>query len=159
VAPPQSTSLSPPFCTASPHVGAWQIWFEHTWLAQSLATPHFLPGAQPGHAAPQSVSLSLPFFTWSVPSPYGTCRSCTRSSAVRRSEAHAPVCARRHRATAVGVGLGAVFHAVPHCADTHRPCVQIVDAQSEARAAHAAVAHGGHVAPPQSMSVSVAFAT
>src|SRR2546421_481150 len=38
--PPQSTSLSVPFFTASVHVGAWQKFILQIWLAQSLFTLH-----------------------------------------------------------------------------------------------------------------------
>jgi hypothetical protein len=66
--PPQSTSVSKPFCTPSRQLGAWQIPDTHTPLWQSVGTPHF---CEVGHflpsetqvVPPQSWSVSLPFFT------------------------------------------------------------------------------------------------
>jgi hypothetical protein len=80
--PPQSTSVSEPFCWPSGQVGAWQIPPAHTLPAQSAPTTHFFVSAQRGHwgsgtfTPPQSLSVSVPFFTpslqvaaWQV--PYG----------------------------------------------------------------------------------------
>jgi hypothetical protein len=65
--PPQSTSVSIPFCTMSLHVGAWHIPPVHTPLAQSPAIRHIWPGAQSAmHEPPQSISVSVPFFTMSL---------------------------------------------------------------------------------------------
>jgi len=72
--PPQSTSLSLAFATASLQVGAWQHCSKpgaqppalHTPLWQSAPAPQPWPGAQSGQAPPQSTSTSLPFFTPSV---------------------------------------------------------------------------------------------
>jgi hypothetical protein len=66
--PPQSVSLSVPFLTPSPQLGAWQTLGvpEHTPLAQSPLTEHALPPAQLPQLPPQSVSVSLPFRTPSV---------------------------------------------------------------------------------------------
>jgi hypothetical protein len=69
VVPPQSTSVSFWFFTTSMQVGVWQMPPVQTPLAQSPATEqllpfaHFLAGA---HAPPQSMSVSLPFFTTSL---------------------------------------------------------------------------------------------
>jgi hypothetical protein len=69
--PPQSTPVSPPFCTESTHVGAWQTLPVQTPLVQSALPPQFLPSAHVSLAAsqvvpPQSRSVSAPFFTPSV---------------------------------------------------------------------------------------------
>jgi hypothetical protein len=70
VPPPQSMSVSAPFFTLSPHVGAWQVLFGatpvQTPLWQSPATTHVLPTPQSAQGPPQSTSLSPWFFT---PSP------------------------------------------------------------------------------------------
>jgi hypothetical protein len=70
--PPQSTPVSPPFCTPSVHDGAAHLSGrlvpvgKQTWLWQSPGWRHFAPGAHCiGHAAPQSMSDSAPFCTWS----------------------------------------------------------------------------------------------
>src|SRR5690348_13696542 len=70
VAPPQSVSVSVPFCTPSVQLGVWQVLPplgpEHTWLVQSPMSTHFLPSAQALQAPPQSLSVSVPSC---VPSP------------------------------------------------------------------------------------------
>src|SRR5262245_34088579 len=68
IAPPQSTPVSAPFCTASVHVGAWQVSERalHTPSAQSAPVLQSSPTLQPGHVPPQSTSLSVPFFTPSL---------------------------------------------------------------------------------------------
>jgi hypothetical protein len=68
VAPPQSTSLSPPFFTVSTQVGALQAPEVQTPLVQSVATLQVLFAAQRGQvvAPPQSTSLSPPFLAASV---------------------------------------------------------------------------------------------
>lgn len=66
--PPQSTSVSTPFCTLSEHDAVWHLSGdpEHTRLTQSLATTQVLVAAQVGHTPPpQSMSVSLPFLTTS----------------------------------------------------------------------------------------------
>jgi hypothetical protein len=69
IEPPQSTSVSVPFFTTSLQVGVWQMPPVHTPLVQSPATEqcrplsHFFAGAQ---LPPQSVSVSVPFFTMSL---------------------------------------------------------------------------------------------
>jgi hypothetical protein len=55
-----------PFFTPSAQEGTWQKPLTHTWLVQSAADEQPLPGAQRGHAPPQSGPVSLPFFTLSV---------------------------------------------------------------------------------------------
>jgi hypothetical protein len=57
--PPQSTSLSAPFCTPSPQVGAWQALAVHTPLAQSAGIEHLA-------AVLHLMSVSVPFRTPSV---------------------------------------------------------------------------------------------
>src|SRR5262245_50526546 len=66
--PPQSTSVSLPFRTASEQVGAWQIEAAHTPLTQSPLTPQPSPARQVApQLPPQSMSLSF----WScVPSEH-----------------------------------------------------------------------------------------
>jgi hypothetical protein len=70
VGPPQSLSLSPWFCTPSLHVGIWHVFVGlpvQTRLVQSDGAPQILPLPQAGHPAPpQSVSVSVPFFTVST---------------------------------------------------------------------------------------------
>ncbi len=78
--PPQSTSVSRPFCTPSPplgcavvlHAGAWQVvGFPavdalQTPSAQSACVTHTLPSLQRGQLGPpQSTSVSAPFLTLS----------------------------------------------------------------------------------------------
>jgi hypothetical protein len=65
-APPQSTSVSAPFFTASEHVGAWQVPPEQTPLTQSVGTEHAFRIAQSKHDPPQSTSDSVPFLTLSL---------------------------------------------------------------------------------------------
>jgi hypothetical protein len=67
-APPQSMSVSVPFFTPSRQVAAWHLSGlpEHTELWQSVLAMHVLPATHlPQLAPPQSVSVSLPFFTLS----------------------------------------------------------------------------------------------
>jgi hypothetical protein len=66
VPPPQSTSLSAPFCTPSLHEGIAQVPPTHTWLVQSDAIEQLFPGAQAGQVLPQSTSVSVPFLTPSL---------------------------------------------------------------------------------------------
>jgi hypothetical protein len=64
--PPQSMSASLPLRTLSLQVAVWQMPPVHTPVVQSPAAPHFLPSPHFRVAAqdpPQSVSLSVPFFT------------------------------------------------------------------------------------------------
>jgi len=62
--PPQSTSLSSPFFMPSPQPANTQTPPAHSPDAQSLGTVHIEPSLQAGHTPPpQSISLSLPFFT------------------------------------------------------------------------------------------------
>ena len=65
--PPQSTSVSAPFLTASLQAGAVQIPAEQILLWQSEKAVHALP---PAHGAqlgpPQSTSVSVPFLTASL---------------------------------------------------------------------------------------------
>src|SRR5689334_13093146 len=66
-APPQSLSVSLPFCVISVHVGTWQTLPVHTPLTQSDPNAHFLPLSQDGHLGPpQSLSVSYPFCTKSM---------------------------------------------------------------------------------------------
>src|SRR3954465_588316 len=75
VEPPQSTSLSPWFCTLSAQLGTAQTWSSQTPLTQSLATPQTRPLSQgPQTGPPQSVSDSCPLRmtseqggTWHLP--------------------------------------------------------------------------------------------
>jgi hypothetical protein len=61
--PPQSTSVSPPFCTPSLHDAARHTKAEHTLLVQSAFTRHVSPGPQSGQVPPpQSTSVSVPFW-------------------------------------------------------------------------------------------------
>src|SRR5690606_5058889 len=65
--PPQSTSVSTPFFTASVHVTFAHTWPMHTRLWQSEPAAHPCPvpqGAQSG--PPQSIPVSPPFFTRST---------------------------------------------------------------------------------------------
>src|SRR4051794_7813704 len=66
VAPPQSTSLSPPFCFASVQVGATQTSIAQIPLWQSPATLQAWPFTQAlpcdEQTPPQSTSVSVPFF-------------------------------------------------------------------------------------------------
>jgi hypothetical protein len=69
VAPPQSTSDSAPFFTESLQVAGWQLRADvpvQIRLVQSLDAEQVLPDSQAVHSPPQSVSVSLPFFTESV---------------------------------------------------------------------------------------------
>jgi hypothetical protein len=70
VAPPQSTSVSPPFRTPSSQATAWQTPFSQLLLWQLPSDdPQALPSAQRrvgAHEPPQSTSVSLPFRTPSV---------------------------------------------------------------------------------------------
>jgi hypothetical protein len=67
LAPPQSTSVSLPFCTTSEQLGVWQRLPEQTELVQSVPTLHVLPGTQlPQVRPPQSTSVSSWFFTVSL---------------------------------------------------------------------------------------------
>jgi hypothetical protein len=62
--PPQSTSVSTPFLTASAQLAGWQVPPLQTPLVQSPGAPQVLPS---GHGAqvppPQSTAVSAPFFT------------------------------------------------------------------------------------------------
>src|SRR5262245_17562176 len=59
--PPQSTSLSVPFLSASSHAAAWHTCPEQSVLAQSVPSEHALPSAQSGQSGPpQSTSVSKP---------------------------------------------------------------------------------------------------
>src|SRR5207245_2329504 len=63
VLPPQSTSLSVPFLTPSPQVGAARTDELHTRPWQTPATAQFFPLAHlVGQEAPQSTSPSVPFW-------------------------------------------------------------------------------------------------
>jgi hypothetical protein len=65
--PPQSTSVSFWFFTMSLHVGVWHVTLQ-TLLVQSVPTRQVWPLAHVGHAAPpQSMAVSVPFFTPSRP--------------------------------------------------------------------------------------------
>jgi hypothetical protein len=62
--PPQSMSVSVPFCTPSLHEGAAHTPPAQTWLAQSDAKLQSPPVLQPrGHVPPQSTSASPSSFT------------------------------------------------------------------------------------------------
>jgi hypothetical protein len=62
--PPQSTSVSVPFLTASVHSAVPQVWFgKHFHDMQSPGTLQTFPAAHGTHAPPQSTSVSVPFFT------------------------------------------------------------------------------------------------
>ncbi|HVU03081.1 MAG TPA: hypothetical protein VHE30_15075 [Polyangiaceae bacterium] len=66
VPPPQSTSVSLPFWTASLHAGVRQVPLQ-TPEVQSLAAVHVLLSTHFGQPPPpQSTSVSLPFFARSV---------------------------------------------------------------------------------------------
>jgi hypothetical protein len=62
--PPQSTSVSRPFFTASLHVGAVHVWAlgSQTLSMQSAATRHFFVSAHGAQLPPQSTSVSFPPF-------------------------------------------------------------------------------------------------
>jgi hypothetical protein len=65
--PPQSTSVSLPFCALSVHVGATQKPPEQLLDSQSLLVLQvFVRMHFDGHAAPQSISASVPFLTPSL---------------------------------------------------------------------------------------------
>jgi hypothetical protein len=68
VPPPQSTSVSTPFLTASSQAGAWQVPLVQTPLWQSPFTVQVLSVGQRAHelVPPQSASLSPPFFELSL---------------------------------------------------------------------------------------------
>jgi hypothetical protein len=68
VAPPQSTSVSVPFCTPSEHVAAWHVFPAlQILLVQSPPTLHFLVSPHGEHdAPPQSTSVSSPSITPSL---------------------------------------------------------------------------------------------
>ena len=60
--PPQSTSVSVPFCTESEDVGALHVSFEpQTLLAQSVAAAQPPPVAHGAQLPPQSTPVSVPF--------------------------------------------------------------------------------------------------
>jgi hypothetical protein len=64
--PPQSTSLSVPFCTPSVHEGGAHTVAVQTPLAQSPAIAHAFVSEHGGQVPPpQSTSVSAPFFTMS----------------------------------------------------------------------------------------------
>ncbi len=64
VSPPQSMSLSPPFCLPSLQVAGVHVPPVQILLTQSLPMLHILPSAQAGHIGPpQSTSVSLLFCT------------------------------------------------------------------------------------------------
>jgi hypothetical protein len=48
------------------HVGGWHTLLVHTSLWQSMPVPHAVPAGHLGHPLPQSVPVSLWFFTPSV---------------------------------------------------------------------------------------------
>src|SRR5689334_20566316 len=68
--PPQLMSVSSPFCQLSKHDGAAHVLIPaptHSLLAQSAKVLQVAPVGQAiGHTAPQSLSLSPPFFTPSL---------------------------------------------------------------------------------------------
>jgi hypothetical protein len=67
VPPPQSTSVSAPFFTASVHVGAAQVPPVQILLWQSVAAVQVAPLPQAAHVPPpQSMPVSVPFETPSL---------------------------------------------------------------------------------------------
>ena len=65
--PPQSISVSVPFCTPSLQVGAWQTFEVHTPLSQSPPTAQPWPTVHGEQVPPpQSTSVSAPFCTVSL---------------------------------------------------------------------------------------------
>ena len=65
--PPQSTSVSEPFLTPSPQLGAWHRLPVHTPVTQSLPPAQPSPTSQAsGQDPPQSVSVSVPLRTPSL---------------------------------------------------------------------------------------------
>src|SRR5262249_30612288 len=77
--PPQSTSVSVPFCTRSVHLGTKHVPLEQTSLSQSSFVVHVLPGAHFAHIVPpQSISDSPEFLmpsahdaAWHTPVVHG----------------------------------------------------------------------------------------
>jgi hypothetical protein len=64
--PPQSTSVSVPFLTASEQESGAQVSPAHTREEQSAAERHVFPGEQGAQLVPpQSMSVSVPFLAWS----------------------------------------------------------------------------------------------
>jgi hypothetical protein len=64
--PPQSTSLSPWFCTMSEHVAIVHVPMSQMRLAQSSFTVHTPPASHPGQIVPpQSMSVSSAFIIMS----------------------------------------------------------------------------------------------
>lgn len=67
VAPPQSTSVSPPFFTPSAHPGDWQMPLTHRPSTQSVFAAQPSPSAHSGQLAPpQSFAVSVPLVTPSM---------------------------------------------------------------------------------------------
>jgi hypothetical protein len=60
VAPPQSTPVSFPLCTRSPHDACWHTPAAHTDVVQSDGPPQCWPTPHAMHRPPQSTSVSVP---------------------------------------------------------------------------------------------------
>jgi hypothetical protein len=165
--PPQSVSVSLPFFTRSLQVAAWHLSGdpEQAPLRQSLATRHVFPSAHLLQLAPpQSVSVSVPFFTESLHvaawhlsgEPEQT--PLWQSAAVR----HVLVSAHFGQLPPQSMSVSVPFLTESlHMADWHLSGlpVQTPLVQSLPVAQVLVSAHLGHAAPPQSTSVSVPFFT
>jgi hypothetical protein len=161
--PPQSTSVSSPFSTRSPHVGArhWFSW--HDALPQSDPESQRLPAKQGGHTPPpQSTSASPPLRTSSLhPGEAQTLLgreqkllSQSRSSRQDSVSSHAG-----HVGPPQSTSLSREFFTSSvHDGGWHVPSQTVVK-QSLALEHGAPTPHFGQVGPPQSTPVSLPFRT
>jgi hypothetical protein len=160
--PPQSTSVSEPFCTPSEQLGIWQTPFWQTLSMQSEPTRHVLPSAHAGQALPpQSTAVSVPFLRpslqvggWQTP-PVQTPLVQSEPTVQPTPAAHGGQ-ALPPQSTPVSVPF---FTPSEQVAAWHTPEVQTSLTQSEATSQVWPVPQGGQAPPPQSTAVSVPFCT
>jgi hypothetical protein len=165
-APPQSTSVSLPFLTESEQVPVWHLSGEpeQTPLWQSLPAAHVLPSTHlPQDAPPQSVSVSLPFFTPSEQLDDWHLSGEPEQTPLWQSPATAHVAPAAHlpqEAPPQSMSVSTPFLTPSaHVGAWHTPAVQTPLWQSPGTEQVLALAHLPQEAPPQSTSVSVPFLT
>jgi hypothetical protein len=163
--PPQSTSVSLPFCTPSLHEMGWQTLPTHDALAQSIAPRQRSPSPHLGHDPPQSMSVSLPFCTLSVHEkpPHTRFGAVPWQMPVTQS-AGTLQCLPEAQAGQVPPPQSTSVSA-PSCAPSlqvvpmQTPLVQAPVLQSVPTRQCWGGTQAAHLPPPQSMSVSAPFCT
>ena len=175
--PPQSTAVSVPFFTVSVQLGVAQTPAVQTPLLQlppaAVPVPHILPFAQAGHEAPQSTSVSPPFFTVSVHAA-GWHRPAVQTPLAQLAPLAPHPLPSAHflfvgaaaqvppQSTSVSVPLAtASVHAagVQVPVAPHTPLAQSPPPPHFLPSAHLRLVGAAAQVPPQSMSVSVPFET